>query len=65
MEDVTIKEIGLYVFKSVSSQNNYTFCAVMTGRKVLNTPLTLAEWECCTFTYVIDMSRISFEEADS
>ena len=63
-ENVTIKEIGLYVFKSVSSQNNYTSRAVMIGRKVLNTPVTLAEGECYTFTYVIDMSRISFEEAD-
>ena len=63
-EDITIREVGLYVFRSVASSNTYNSYPVMVGRKVLNVPITLENGESYTFTYKIDMSRISFEEAD-
>lgn len=66
---VTIKEIGLYMF----TMNNYSYAAgrsenfplIMIGRKVLTTPVTLEVGDLYTFTYEIDMSGITFEEADA
>lgn len=66
---VTIKEIGLYMF----TMNNFNFAVgnvenfplIMIGRKVLTTPVTLEVGDLYTFTYEIDMSGITFEEADA
>lgn len=69
--EVTIKEIGLYLFRSnCCAYENYLMPAgnvpiVMLGRKVLETPITLADGECYTFSYTIDMNKISFAEADN
>jgi len=63
-EEVTIKEVGLYIFKSVASSNVYNSYPVMVGRKVLKIPINLADGESYTFTYKIDMSKILFEEAE-
>lgn len=65
-EDVIIKEIGCYVFKTNVSgtATNSSQPVVMIGRKILSTPVTIPVGEQRTFTYVIDMSAISFEEAD-
>ena len=59
-EDVTIREIGCYVF--VNSNPNQPL--VMIGRKVIKTPVIIPDGQQYTFTYTIDTSRISFEEAD-
>ena len=59
-EDVTIREIGCYVF--VNSNPNQPL--VMIGRKVIKTPVIILEGQQYTFTYTIDTSRVSFEEAD-
>lgn len=64
---VTINEVGLYVF----TQNNLNFepgdtrnfPLIMIGRRVLETPVTLQVGDSYTFTYVIDMSNITFTEA--
>lgn len=67
--EVTIKEIGLYLFRSWASGNSLysggSTPIVMIGRKVLETPITLADGECYTFSYTIDMNKISFAEADN
>ena len=68
--EVTIKEIGLYLFRSTCcSYENYLTTVgnvpiVMIGRKVLATSITLADGESYTFSYTIDMNQISFAEAD-
>ena len=61
-EDVTIKEVGLYVFHDFNgvTNSNYYQYIVMIGRIVLDTPVTMAVGEGYTFTYIIDMSNISF-----
>ena len=55
--DVTVKEIGCYVFKSVASCGE-SYCPttplVMIGRTVLETPVTIANGDSQTFTYVIN-----------
>ena len=59
MINLIIKEIGLYLFRSTcSAYENYLMPAgnvpiVMIGRKVLETPITLADGECYTFSYTI------------
>ncbi len=68
-EDVEIKEIGLYFFMSpCGCVSNYTSSfvqpIVMVGRKVFETPITIQKGEQYTFNYTIDMSQVSFEEAD-
>lgn len=64
--DVVIKEKGLYVF---SGKGTTTFNApvpiVMIGRKVLDAPVTIPDGGVYTFTTTIDMSQITFSEADS
>mgnify|MGYP006916264981 CR=1 FL=1 len=69
-ENVIIKEVGLYMFCSQTSygtyaNENYYVPVIMLGRKVLNTPIIIANNESYTFTYKIDMSQISFAEADN
>ena len=61
-DDVIIKEVGLYVFhdfNGVTNANTYQYI-VMVGRTVLDTPVTMAVGDGYTFTYIIDMSNISF-----
>ena len=60
-EYVTIREIGCYIF--VNSNPNQPI--VMIGRKVLPSPVIIPDGQQYTFTYTIDTSRVSFEEADS
>lgn len=55
--DVTVKELGCYVFKSVASctsSNCPSTPVVMIGRTVLDTPVTIANGDSQTFTYVIN-----------
>lgn len=62
--EVTIKEVGLYIFQTKigrSCQQPH----VMIGRKVLETPVVIPVNDSYTFNYTIDMSQISFSEADS
>ena len=62
VEDVVIKEIGLYLFR-------YTYGGstpiVMIGRKVLSTPVTIPVGASYTFTWTINMNNITFTEADN
>ena len=53
---VTIKEVGLYVFRCTGNVDNRV---VMIGRKVLDTPVTLEVGDAYTFTYSIDLSEIN------
>ena len=62
-DDVTIKEIGLYMF-SPNTEAGKEYPIILMGRKILKTPVTIPVGEQRTFTYVIDMSAISFEEVD-
>lgn len=68
--DVTIKEVGLYLFRT-GSYLNYggpytpTFHVIMIGRKVLDTPVTIPVGEARTFEYTIDMNHITFQNADN
>ena len=65
--DVVIKEIGCYIFTEFTQDTNVQPLSkpiVMIGRKVLSNPVTIPVGEQRTFTYVIDMSKLSFEEAD-
>lgn len=71
-EDVTINEVGLYIFahQYLSSnqsgvQRTLTSNVVMIGRKVLASPVILKTGEMYTFTYTIDMSKFSFESVDN
>ena len=60
--DVTIKEMGLYMFTETYS----ALCpVVMMGRKVLDTPVTIPDGEQRLFEYIINMNNITFTEADS
>lgn len=55
--DVTVNELGCYVFKSVASctaSSCPTTPVVMIGRTVLDTPVTIANGDSQTFTYVIN-----------
>lgn len=53
--DVTIKELGCYLFASnVSGMNATPLPIVMIGRTVLDTPVTIANGDSQTFTYVIN-----------
>lgn len=64
---VTINELGLYMFAQQGSQyqpgdgNNYP--VIMIGRKVLTSPITLAVGDTYTFSYIINMSNVTFTEA--
>ena len=62
--EVTIKEVGLYIFQSKGNPA-YKQPHVMIGRKVLETPVVIPVNDSYTFNYTIDMSQISFSEADS
>ena len=62
--EVTIKEVGLYIFQSKGNPS-YKQPHVMIGRKVLETPVVIPVNDSYTFNYTIDMSQISFSEADS
>lgn len=62
-EDVTIKEVGAYIFFTGygnTGNGSYNYPVVMIGRKVLDEPVTMAVGDSYTFTYIIDMSNISF-----
>ena len=67
-EDVTIKEIGCYLFATNSWSNSVNSSEyipiVMIGRKVLKNPVTILTGELYTFNYTIDMSQIAFTEVD-
>ena len=58
---MTIKEIGCYIFANTSPHQPL----VMIARKVLPNPAAIPDGQQYTFTYTIDTSRVSFEEADS
>lgn len=60
--EVTVKEKGLYIFSYYNNQNSY---AVMIGRKVLDTPVTIPIGASYTFTTTIDMTQVTFSEADN
>ena len=62
--EVTIKEVGLYIFQT-KKQSSTAQLHVMIGRKVLETPVVIPVNDSYTFNYTIDMSQISFSEADS
>ena len=64
-EAVTIKEIGLYLGSTKRSYANEFVPFIMLGRKVLDSPVTLQVGDSYSFDYNIDMSQISFSEADS
>jgi hypothetical protein len=51
--DVTIKELGCYLFSSQVGTTNTT-PIVMIGRTVLDTPVTIANGDSQVFTYVIN-----------
>ena len=59
-ENVTIKEIGCYIF----TNSNPHQPLVMIARRVLPNPVVIPDGQNYAFTYTIDTSRISFEEAD-
>ena len=62
---VVVREIGCYVFaQNPSSDSSKRFPLVMIGHKILDTPVTIAVGDVYTFTYKIDMSSITFTEAD-
>ena len=67
-ENVTVSEIGCYLFATNSWSNSVNSSEyipiVMIGRKVLKNPVTILTGELYTFNYTIDMSQISFGEAD-
>ena len=60
-ENVTIKEIGCYIFANTSPNQPL----IMIARKVLPNPVVIPEGQNYTFTYTIDTSQISFAEADN
>ena len=62
-EDVTITEIGLYVFHSLCACNsNYSSYPVLVGRKILDAPVTIEPNETYTFTYNVIMDGFTFTE---
>lgn len=62
--DVTIKEIGLYMF-SPNSETNKEYPIILMGRKVLASPITIPVGDTYTATYNIDFRNISYTEADA
>lgn len=60
--DVTVKEIGLYLFGSKSgfytAGSNPDNSLVMIARKVLETPVTIANGDTTPFQYTLDFSQI-------
>lgn len=62
---VTIREIGLYIFRQHTEFSGTLIPVVMIGRKVLDTPVTIPNGEQRTFEYVIDMNHISFSDLDN
>lgn len=58
-EAVTVREVGLYVFKTTGGQQKYM---VMVGRKLLDNPVTIEPNETYTFTYQITMNDFTFKE---
>ena len=65
---VTIKEIGLYFFRTGWNRYSEDFPIgpiIMIGRKVLDTPVTIPVNEAKTFEYIIDMNHITFQNADN
>ena len=64
-EAVTIKEIGLYLGSTKRQYTDEAVPFIMLGRKVLDSPVTLQVGDSYSFDYNIDMSQISFSEADS
>lgn len=62
-QSVTIKEVGLYVFRTGhSTAKDYQRYLVMVGRKVLESPVTIEPNETYTFTYQINMNDFEFKE---
>lgn len=59
--DVTIKEVGCYVFRTMSTTGASIGATpiVMIGRIVLPEPVTIAVGEQKTFTYCIDLGSIN------
>ncbi len=62
--DVTIKEIGLYMF-SPNSETGKEYPIVLMGRKVLSSPITIPVGDTYVATYNIDFRNISYAEADA
>lgn len=67
--DVTIKEIGLYVFMmndKSGADPAYVYGGaaplVMLGRKIFSNPVILENGEMYTFTYTIDLRDMTFSE---
>lgn len=64
---VTINELGLYMFAQQGSQygtgDGTNYPVIMIGRKVLTSPITLAVGDIYTFSYIINMSNVTFTEA--
>lgn len=66
--EVVIKEKGLYIFSNKYNPTRPATHAtpiVMIGRKVLDTPVTIPVGASYAFTTIIDMSQITFSEADN
>lgn len=59
-ENVTINELGLYLFKTTSSSDSKNL--IMIARKLLEAPVTLAPNETYTFTYQIKFEDFKFTE---
>jgi hypothetical protein len=58
---VTINEIGCYLFASQMEANlSDNHPIVLIGRRVLQTPVTMANGDMYTFTYIIDMDNVTF-----
>ena len=62
--DVTIKEIGLYMF-AANSDSNALYPIILMGRKVLSSPVVIPVGDTYTATYNIDFRNISYAEADA
>ena len=58
---VTITEIGCYVFRCHATGQN-KLDIVMIGRRVLQSPVTIADGDMYNFHYVIDMDTVNFVE---
>lgn len=64
-DSVVVKEVGCYVFaQNPTSTVSKHFPIIMIGHKILDTPVTIEVGDTYTFTYKINMSGITFTEAD-
>lgn len=62
-DEVTVKEMGLYLFRNGYNGNNtFNRKLVMIGRKVLEAPIVLQPNETYTFSYQFTMNNFAFTE---